>query len=198
MKFNSLLKSAGKFENFSACHIWEGTCYDTRYHTLLANLVLVPSELSSLTDYNQHIKDCLKYKAWDLYHWKPENTNEPKRPENYPRNWRDPEQVARSTQYRSPNWAARMPSQATPLPIFFQPENKDDFKAGLIKQREALIDIYVDGEVKETVPWRIHRFNENSNLVGNLRSRPNFRSPQWTKLGITKIVVRVGNDGETQ
>jgi len=189
-----VLKSAGKFKNFFACHIWEKTCYETRYHTLPANLVLVPSDLSSLTDHNEHIKACLKYKAWDLYRWKPEGSEEPKQPENYPSNWRLPVLVSQSIPQNTPKRITRTVRSGTALPIFFQPENSDEFKATLIKQREALIDIYANGEVK-TVPWKIHRFDENSSLIANLRSRKDFRSPRRNALGITKIVVRVDLGG---
>jgi hypothetical protein len=36
---------------FHICHIWEGTAYDPACYTNLANLVAIPAELSSLTDF---------------------------------------------------------------------------------------------------------------------------------------------------
>ncbi|WP_043586734.1 hypothetical protein [Geminisphaera colitermitum] len=55
---------------FSACHIYEDSCYDTRYHTCVANLVLIPDSLESLTDHYPHVIECLKYRAWELYEWR--------------------------------------------------------------------------------------------------------------------------------
>ena len=31
-----------QLEGFEACHIWPRTCYDERFHTVIANLVLLP------------------------------------------------------------------------------------------------------------------------------------------------------------
>lgn len=91
---NKALKSAlshvGKFTNFEVCHIWPKTCYDVRYHTVLANLVLLPRALASLTDHNDDIKKCLKYRSYDLYNWHPEDETRPEKPDNYPLNWLQP------------------------------------------------------------------------------------------------------------
>ena len=191
-----VLRSAGKFKNFFACHIWEKTCYDIRYHTLPANLVLLPSDLSSLSDHNDHIKACLKYRAWELYDWKPEGSEKPQRPKNYPSNWRSPAPLSIFTPDRVNSRSNQATRSQTALPIFFQPESSDEFKAALIKQRKALIDIYANGTVK-TIPWCIKRFDKNSNLIGNLRSRKDFRNPHWKNLGISKVVLRIDYEGET-
>lgn len=54
------------------CHIWPGTTYDERYHTLLANLVLIPRILANLSDYFNAVIDVLKYRSYELYGWYPE------------------------------------------------------------------------------------------------------------------------------
>lgn len=57
------IKDFGKNE-FEACHIWDKTCYDARYHTSIANLVLLPRELASLTDHYPAVKKMLQYEAY--------------------------------------------------------------------------------------------------------------------------------------
>lgn len=71
-------------KGYHTCHIWDKTCYDVRYHTCLANLVLVPSELSALTDYNPEIQDALKYRAYEKFGWFPSEEDESIKPINYP------------------------------------------------------------------------------------------------------------------
>lgn len=77
------------FINYHTCHIWPGTTYDERYHTQLANLVLIPKVLANLSDYCPLIIDILKYRSWELYKWHPKEENDPKRPEYYPEEWRN-------------------------------------------------------------------------------------------------------------
>lgn len=78
------------FVGFHICHIWPGTAYHADCYTNLANLVAIPAELSSLTDHHPHIVACLKYRSWELYHWKPAKELAPMRPEDYPDRWREP------------------------------------------------------------------------------------------------------------
>lgn len=78
------------FTGFHICHIWPGTAYDAGCYTNLANLVAIPAELSSLTDHHPHIVACLKFRSWELYHWKPVKELAPVPPENYPQRWREP------------------------------------------------------------------------------------------------------------
>ncbi len=76
-----------EFKNYMACHIWPGTTYDERYHTLLANLVLIPRILANLSDYFSEVIDVLKYRSYELYGWHPDGTGIPQRPPYYPRTW---------------------------------------------------------------------------------------------------------------
>lgn len=78
-----------EFVGFHGCHIWPGTACDAGCYTNIANLVAIPAELSSLTDHHPHIVACLKYRAWELYRWKPAKELAPVRPEGYPTRWRD-------------------------------------------------------------------------------------------------------------
>jgi hypothetical protein len=76
---------------FECCHIWSGTCYDDRYHTAIANLVLIPRALASLTDHDASIQAALKYRAFELYDWHPDDQSPPSKPLNYPENWLEPQ-----------------------------------------------------------------------------------------------------------
>lgn len=53
----------GDFEDYMACHIWDGTCYDYKFHTSVFNLVLLPKSIGGLTDYCQAVKEILQYEA---------------------------------------------------------------------------------------------------------------------------------------
>jgi hypothetical protein len=177
-----------KFEEFAVCHIWPNTCYDERYHTVLANLVLLPSALASLTDHDRRIEQCLQYRSWELYRWHPEGTAQPQKPEGYPDNWREP--IAPPPKSEKKSRRTKQPSSKI-LPITLIPSDPKDFKKAFIKRGEATIYVtYSNGRV-ESASWKMIRFNENSDVIGNIRSRPQFRSGEWQRRGITKVVVKV-------
>lgn len=74
-------------KDFTVCHVWPDTCYDVRYHTCFANLVYIPAAIHSLTDYDAHVEACLKYRAYELFGWKPDEEDIPSKPEKYPTEW---------------------------------------------------------------------------------------------------------------
>lgn len=78
-------------DGYQACHIWPGTCYDARYHTVLANLVLVPAPLVGLTDFDEGVIAALKYRSFELYRWHPIDEPPPQLPSRYPDSWLPPE-----------------------------------------------------------------------------------------------------------
>ncbi len=90
---NSQMKAMAKkyygvnLQDFTVCHVWPDTCYDVRYHTCYANLVCIPAAIHSLTDYDSHVESCLKYRAYELFGWKPDDEQVPTKPENYPTEW---------------------------------------------------------------------------------------------------------------
>lgn len=71
-------------QGFHVCHVWPGTCYDPRYHTSLANLVLLPAALAGLSDHDAGIAQLLQFRAFDLFNWHPAEWAAPTRPANYP------------------------------------------------------------------------------------------------------------------
>ena len=73
--------------NYTVCHIWPGTAYDQRYHTQLANLVLIPRVIAGLSDFCKKVVEMLKYRAYELYGWFPEEETAPEKPEYYPEKW---------------------------------------------------------------------------------------------------------------
>lgn len=73
-----------------ACHVWPGTCYDTRYHTSLANLVLLPAPLSGFSDHDERIAAILRYRSYELFGWHPSEVGAPAWPESYPEIWAPP------------------------------------------------------------------------------------------------------------
>ena len=76
---------------FEACHIWPRTCYDERYHTAIANLVLLPRALAGLSDHDAEIEKVLQYRAYELYDgWYPADREPPTKPAFYPTCWREP------------------------------------------------------------------------------------------------------------
>jgi len=186
------LSHIGKFKDFAVCHIWPQTCYDQRYHTMPANLVLLPRELAGLTDHNREIEQCLQYRAWELYHWHPEKTPEPTKPDNYPDNWREP--VALHKEHRRKPRTAKAGSRdrGGVLPIVLHPADPIAFRDEFLRLGTATIRTYYGNRVEKSV-WKCKRLSKTSNVIGNLRSRPHFRSGHWQELGITKVVVQVSN-----
>jgi hypothetical protein len=81
-------------KGFEACHLWPGTAYDARYHTVIANLVLLPRGVAGLSDHDADVLAKLQYRAFELYGWHPEEVSPPSKPLNYPTCWREPEPFA--------------------------------------------------------------------------------------------------------
>lgn len=74
-------------QNYETCHVWPMTCYDVRYHTCFANLVLLPREIAALSDHSERIRKVLQYRAFEVFGWYPEEEAEPVKPDNYPTEW---------------------------------------------------------------------------------------------------------------
>lgn len=197
---NKALKTAlrhiGTFEGFAVCHVWAKTCYDARYHTLPANLVLLPRELSGLTDHNRHVEACLRYRAWELYKWHPENETRPEKPANYPSNWRIPVPPGARPQkssVRPLKTARRKNSDREALAIDLIPEDPKTFRDAFIKAGMAMMTIHFsDGRI-ERRQWKCRRMSASSNVLGNLRSKSDFRNGTWQRLGISRVCVEIRN-----
>jgi len=80
---------------------------------------------------------------------------------------------------------------STVLPIELNPNDEATFKRKLLHVRRAFITtIYADGR-QEKKPWNAMHFKETSGVIGNLRSRPEFRNGEWQKRGIIKVFVSI-------
>jgi hypothetical protein len=80
------------------------------------------------------------------------------------------------------------------LPIALDPSPVSVFKDRLLNRKAAEIVIsYADGRT-ERRPWDASKFSESSNVLGNLRSRPEFRQGEWQSRGIVKVQARVLGD----
>jgi hypothetical protein len=84
-----------------------------------------------------------------------------------------------------------MDSKFKYLPIELVPSDPLIFKQQLLRSRVAEIaTTYSDGRVKTKI-WKAANLSASSNVIGNLRSRPEFRARQWQAKGIVKVTVSV-------
>lgn len=140
------------FLNYQVCHIWPGTTYDERYHTHLANLVLIPRVIAGLSDFCPAIIDVLKYRAWELYGWYPEEESKPVRPEYYPEHWND---FIKDIEYNSSE----------------KPMDLDDYLAQLEEQDASMrdeLEYYNDNREEieiEKVRRRIPKWHNNPKQI---------------------------------
>ena len=75
------------------------------------------------------------------------------------------------------------------LPITLEPANSKDFLTKLLRTKEAWMEISFADGLKEVRPWDAAHMAPSSNVLGNLRSRPEFRQGAWQKNGITGLRV---------
>ena len=85
----------------------------------------------------------------------------------------------------------RRKRQDSPLPITLDPQNPADFLTALLRVKEAWLEVsYNDGR-KEVRRWDASRMRPSSNVINNLRSRPEFRAGSWQNRGIASLRVSV-------
>lgn len=84
------------------------------------------------------------------------------------------------------------------VPITLDPSNSEDFLAALLRTKKAWLEVsYQDGR-KEVRPWEANQMKPTSNVIGNLRSRPEFRKDTWQKHGIASLRVSIEQPGGRQ
>lgn len=77
------------------------------------------------------------------------------------------------------------------LPIKLSPVDVEVFKARLLKKKRAEITIhYIDGR-QDVKYWNVKSFKPGSDVMNNLRSRPEFRNGNWQDKAIEKVCVSV-------
>lgn len=82
----------------------------------------------------------------------------------------------------------------TILPIELNPNNNKVFLETLLKTKSAIITTFYKNGVRKSKIWNAKSMKANSNVLGNLRSRPEFRKGNWQKANIVKVVVEVKNN----
>lgn len=78
-------------------------------------------------------------------------------------------------------------------PIELIPYNNEVFLITLLKTKSATITTFYKNGTKESKIWKAERMTANSDVIGNLRSRPEFRNGNWQLANIVKVVVEVNN-----
>jgi hypothetical protein len=81
--------------------------------------------------------------------------------------------------------------QSDILPIFLNPKSPEDFKSKLIEEKNATIEIHYNDGTFEEKNWKADNIKSNSNIIGNLRSRYEFRNGNWQKSNIKYIKVYI-------
>ena len=78
---------------------------------------------------------------------------------------------------------------STILPIELNPGDENEFLKKLLLKKSAFITIYYANGQTEKKIWNANRMQESSTVIGNLRSRQEFRNGEWQKRGIIKVFV---------
>ncbi len=77
------------------------------------------------------------------------------------------------------------------LPIVLHPSPAPEFKRQLLARNRATIEVWYSDGRSEVRQWDASKFSDTSNVMGNLRSRPEFRQGSWQRAGMVKVVVKV-------
>ncbi len=77
------------------------------------------------------------------------------------------------------------------LPIELNPSGEAEFKRKLLLNKKAYITTFYANGKNEKKLWTANNFKETSGVIGNLRSRPEFRNGEWQKRGIIKVFVSI-------
>ena len=79
------------------------------------------------------------------------------------------------------------------LPIILNPNDNEVFLETLLKTKTATITTFYKNGTKESKIWKAESMTAKSNIIGNLRSRKEFRNGNWQKANIVKVVVELSN-----
>lgn len=69
-------------KGWTIAHVWSD-CDSMHSYSHLANLAMVREPLASLTDKDGPLTAFLRWHAWNVYGWKPETENDPRKPNGY-------------------------------------------------------------------------------------------------------------------
>ncbi|MBA4298920.1 MAG: hypothetical protein C0433_02265 [Cyclobacterium sp.] len=77
------------------------------------------------------------------------------------------------------------------LEIQLNPSSESEFRRLLLSKKSAYITTFYRDGTSIQKKWDAPKFTETSNVLGNLRSRQEFRKGNWQKLGIEKVYVSI-------
>ena len=167
-------------------HIW-GNTHNPEAFTAGWNLCYMPFWAGMLTE-DQHphheLQTAIRQASWDLYFsgnpvcQVPDFVNNPGMDLD---NILDGHPLLIHSQ--EPRWtvtrSARRGKQGAVLPIALEPPDSDDFLSALLRTKEAWIEVFYQDGRKDVRHWRATQMKRTSNVIGNLRSRPEFRNDAW-------------------
>jgi hypothetical protein len=78
------------------------------------------------------------------------------------------------------------------LPITLHPSPSARFKQALLTTKRAWITTHFILGKPRVQMWQANSITEASNVIGNLRSRPEFRQGEWQRRGIKRVIVSIG------
>lgn len=82
------------------------------------------------------------------------------------------------------------------LPVEFDPpEPNGAFKKALLSEGWAWITTFYANGTEETSPWNAGNIKPGSNIVANIRSRPQFRPGEWQRRGIARVKIEINRSG---
>ena len=80
------------------------------------------------------------------------------------------------------------------LRIELNPSDVGEFKRLLLINRRAFITTHYNNQEQIRREWNANNMTENSNIIGNLRSRTEFRVGNWQKNNISHVYVSIEED----
>ena len=179
-------------------HVW-GNTHNPDAFTAGWNICYMPFWAGMLTE-DQHpleeLQQAIRQASWDLYFAENPVCETPAFVENLGLDLNDvlEEQplliLSKDSSARSTPMPRRNDDTAL-LPIALVPANSNEFLDSLLRTTEAWIEVsYADGH-KEVRRWKAKRMQRSSNVIGNLRSRPEFRAGIWQNEGIASLQVSI-------
>jgi hypothetical protein len=92
----------------------------------------------------------------------------------------------------APRATGRPDPDSTELLRFeFDPSPSDTFKARLLETKLARMTIHYQNGHTEDKIWNAQHFKMSSNLLGNLRSRPEYRNGEWQRRKISYVSLKI-------
>jgi len=88
----------------------------------------------------------------------------------------------------------RIDNSSKILRIELNPSDVDEFKRLLLINRRAFITTHYNNQEQIRKEWIANNMTENSNIIGNLRSRTEFRAGNWQKNNISHVYVSIEED----